>query len=65
MDQFDCELCYIPGKDNILADCFLRLPQMEKPSVGIKEQQGRGKLIDFHNIKLPKDNEEIIKGETS
>ena len=40
VDQFDCELRYIPGKDNVLADCFLRLPLMEKPSVGIKEQQG-------------------------
>ena len=37
---------------------------MEKPSAGIKEQQGRGKLIDFNNIKLPKDDEEIIDGET-
>ena len=37
---------------------------MEKPSAGIKEQQGRGKLTDFHNIELPKDNEEIIEGET-
>ena len=37
---------------------------MEKPSVGIKELQGRGRSIDFNNIKLPKDNEEILEGET-
>ena len=38
---------------------------MEKTSVGIKEQQGWGRLIDIHNIKLPKDNEEILDIETS
>ena len=64
VDQFDCELCYIPGKENVLADCFSRLPQMEKPSAGINELQGRGKSIDFNKIKLPKDDEEIIEGET-
>ena len=37
---------------------------MQKPSVGDKELQGKGKLIDFKSIQLPKDNEEIIDGET-
>ena len=37
---------------------------MEKPSAGVKELQGKGRLIDFHRIKLPKDNEEILDGET-
>ena len=38
---------------------------MEKPSAGVKELQGKGPLIDFHNIKLPsKDSEEILDGET-
>ena len=37
---------------------------MEKPSAGVKELQGKGRLVDFHNIKLPKDNEEILDGET-
>ena len=32
--------------------------------MGIKELQGCGKLIDFNNIQLPKDEEEIIEGET-
>ena len=64
VDQFDCELRYIPGKENVLADCFSRLPQMEKPSAGIKELQGRGRQIDFNKIKLPKDDEEILEGET-
>ena len=64
VDQFDCKLRYIPGKENVLADCFLQLPQMEKPTAGDRELQGCGKLIDFNNIKLPKDEEEIINGET-
>ena len=64
VDQFDCELRYIPGKENVLADCFSRLPKMEKPSVGMKELQGRGRSIDFNKIQLPKDNEEILDGET-
>ena len=64
VDQFDCDIHYIPGHRNVLADCFSRLPQMEKPSAGVKELQGKGKLIDFNSIKLPQDNEEIIDGET-
>ena len=64
VDQFDCEVRYIPGKENVLADCFLRLPQMEKPSAGIKELQGRGKLINFNTIDIPKDDEEILDAET-
>ena len=64
IDQFDCELRYIPGLKNVLADCFLRLPLMEKPSAGVKEQQGLGCLINFHNIKIPKDKEEILDGKT-
>ena len=37
---------------------------MEKPSAGIKEQQGLGCLIDFNNIDIPKDEEEILDGKT-
>ena len=37
VDQFDCKIKYIPGHKNVLADCFLRLLQMEKPSAGVKE----------------------------
>ena len=37
---------------------------MKKPSVGDKELQGKGKPIDFNQIKLPKDDEEILDGET-
>ena len=37
---------------------------MKKPSVGDEELQGKGKPIDFNQIKLPKDDEEILDGET-
>ena len=64
VDQFDCEIKSIPGHKNILADCFSRLSQMEKPYTGVKELQGKGHIINFHNIKLPQDNEGILEGKT-
>ena len=30
IDQYDVDLCYIPGKENVLADCFSQLPQIDK-----------------------------------
>ena len=32
--------------------------------VGDREAQGKGHLINFKDIKLPKNNEEILDGET-
>ena len=38
---------------------------MEKPSVGDREQQAKGgTTIQFKNIEVPKDDEEILDGET-
>ena len=37
---------------------------MEKPLVGDREAQSKGHLINFKDIKLTKDNEEILNGET-
>ena len=37
---------------------------MEKPFVGDIEAQGKGNIINSKDIKLPKDNEEILDGET-
>ena len=34
LDEYNLELRYIEGKKNVLADCFSRLPQIEKSSVG-------------------------------
>merc|ERR1712214_256032 len=51
------------GSKNVLADCFLRLPCMEKPTVGDRELQGKGRRLDFHKIAAPKDKEEVLDGE--
>ena len=37
MDDFDFELNYLEGEKNVIADCFSRLPRMDKISVGDKE----------------------------
>ena len=37
---------------------------MEKPSVGDRELQGKGRPIDFNKIAALKDNEEILDGES-
>src|SRR5210317_1926098 len=34
MEEFGPDFRYIEGKDNVIADCFSRLPRMEKPSEG-------------------------------
>ena len=36
LQEFDVTLCYIECEKNVLADCFLCLPWMIKPSVGDK-----------------------------
>jgi len=43
-------LIHIPGKNNVLADTFSRLPRMDKPTVGKKEAAGLGKEMDFRAI---------------
>ena len=57
IDQYDVELCYIPGKENVLADCFSCLPRKE--SVQISEG-GRSPsphaVLSFDNSGHLKDN---------
>jgi len=64
IDEFDATIQYIEGSKNVLADCFSRLPRMEKPSVGNRELQQKGRLIDFNQIAVPKDDEDILDGES-
>ena len=61
MDEFDLSLHYIEGKKNVLADCFSRLPIFER-SVPLEDNNNTrkrkrvGTPIDFHTIKVPKDD---------
>jgi hypothetical protein len=41
---------YIEGKNNVLVDCFSRLPRMEKPSEGKSNPANKGTLIDCENF---------------
>ena len=64
IDEFDATMSYIEGSKNVLADCFSRLPRMEQPTVGDRELQQKGRLIDFNKIEVPKDDKNILDGES-
>eukprot|EP00957_Ditylum_brightwellii_P098632 7513495-Ditylum_brightwellii.AAC.1 len=34
LEEFNPNVLYFPSKDNVLADCFLQLPRMDKPLEG-------------------------------
>ena len=42
INQYNVNLCYIPGKENVLADCFSWLPRIDKlisaPSISGRER---------------------------
>ena len=63
MEDFDITLCYIEGEKNELADCFSRLPQMSKPSMGDKEiemiMKKKGTLVDFKALETPKLSDDV------
>ena len=58
LKQYDINLTFVPGKTNVLADCFSRLPRMDGPAPG--KNEGKGKLIDFRKLVVPKDEEDVF-----
>ena len=57
MDAFDLTLDYIEGKNNVLADAFSQLPIMERSiAVGNNNKRRKGTPINFHSIKVPRDD---------
>ena len=61
MDEFSPEFKYIEGKLNVIADCFSRLPRMEKPSEG--KSEAKGKLIAFDKLEVPPFEDEVFSFE--
>ena len=61
MDDFDFELKYLEGENNVLGDCFSRLPGMNKILMGDKElkliKQNKGTVVDFKKLTLPQQDE--------
>ena len=55
LEDFAPTFRHIAGNDNTLADCFSRLPMMDKPTEG--KSSGKGKPIDFSKLQVPVDNE--------
>ena len=58
LEQYDINLTYVPGKTNVLADCFSRLPWMDGPLPGKNELKGT--KIDFRKLVVPKDVEDVF-----
>ena len=58
LEQYDINLTFVPGKTNVLADCFSRLSQMDAPSPG--ENEGKGMRLAFRKIVVPKDEDDVF-----
>ena len=64
IEDFDITWRYIPGKDNVLADCFSRVPRMSPCTVGDKEkkmyEQKRGVVVNFKELTAPVDDADVF-----
>eukprot|EP00957_Ditylum_brightwellii_P006697 508581-Ditylum_brightwellii.AAC.1 len=58
LEKFGPKFEYFPGKSNVLADCFLCLPGMDKPLEG-KRAPNRGTLIAFKDLKAPTQEDKL------
>ena len=68
LEDFSPEFKYHPGVDNTLADCFSRLPYMDKPLEGKSpadvKAAAKGKTVHFDTMELPdKDADEFLHSE--
>ena len=59
LEDFSPQLKYIEGKNNVLADCFSRVPRMEAPSEGKRIAPGKGQLIAFDTIPKHLERDEL------
>ena len=59
LEDFAPTFRYIEGKNNLLADCFSRLPRMESSAEG-KSQPNRGKIVSFS--KIPQEDVDLNLG---
>jgi len=57
LEEYDVNLQYIEGKDNVLADCFSRLPRMPKPTTNEK-RYAKAKTVNFNQLSTSKQAEE-------
>ena len=57
LDEFDLELKFVEGKNNVITDAFSRRPRMDGPvAVGDglrKDGTPKGTLVDFDTLKTP------------
>jgi hypothetical protein len=59
LDQYDVTFKYVPGPDNVLADCFSRVPRMAPPTDG-KRIAISGKEVDFAALKTQEAEDDIF-----